>query len=132
MSRRLLLARDTIVADLVIELYPPASVRGRVVDAQGRPVAGAIVFASGAGPNFAATLADCEEQRAGGENADTLWGLYSVASGADGRFAIGGLHPQLDWALGLLAKGHVPTAGGAVTLDAGRELDVGGLTLPPK
>jgi len=129
LSRPLRLARDTIVADLVVTLTRPASVRGRVVDADGKPLAGAIVVAGGDGESFAAFLADCEKERAAGATADRLWGVHAVACDADGRFALAGLHPEVAWALGLLAKGHEPTRATAITLEAGGTLDVGDVTL---
>lgn len=124
-SRKLVLQRDTLVADLAIEVERPASVRGRLLDRRGRPVVGAIVVAGGDDAGFPNFLAHCEQQRAAGADADRLWAVLATTSDAEGRFELGGLHPRLAWALGAIAKEQTPTRLCALTLQAAVTLDTG-------
>jgi protocatechuate 3,4-dioxygenase beta subunit len=100
-----------------VELLPARGVRGRVVDVEGLPIAQAYV---------AAVASEYPED--GGQRTD--W--RSTRSGADGRFHVVGMRPDLRHALVARHPGY-----GAIVHDLSAaelerpELDVGDVVLPP-
>jgi RNA polymerase sigma-70 factor (ECF subfamily) len=123
---------QALVRDVVIRLERPASVRARIVDAEGRPVAGAFVVPIGVGPRSLEVLAALEEQVRAEPERPFLFISVNARSDADGRVELAGLPPQLPCALGVLHPDFLSRSGGALTLAAGKTADAGEIRLTPR
>lgn len=93
---------------LRVELHRPASVCGAVVDPEGRPVEGAVVFAAGSGAAAREETALRDRHlRAEGRHPRGLW--QGVAeTGPEGLFELQGIHPDLPLRLVVLHPHHEP------------------------
>ena len=131
-SRRVALGRRELVRDVVIELPRPARVVGIVVDGDGRPLAGAVVFATGLGPRSRATVAAMDESvRTGGALAG---GFLAGAARTDarGRFELAGLPSLIGLAVAAVHRSHAPGSTAALPLEEGGTVDAGALRLAPR
>jgi hypothetical protein len=101
----------------VVKMQPAAAVTGRVLDAAGKPLAGAEISfqMSEAGPD------ELVRQKLHG------WRVAHATTDADGRFRLGGLFPGLEFSVYATRPGHRSVAAtfGPVTLKAGEARDLG-------
>lgn len=110
--------------DLEVALHRPATVRGRVVDADGKAVAGAFVFVTGFGnraeQNVTATdLAQQDPSAAPQAERSAL--ACATRAGADGAFELDGVPPGVRLRVVAVAAGHAWGQSPAVEMRPGQQ-----------
>jgi hypothetical protein len=131
-SRPVRIAGHALVKDVLVALERPASLRGALVDAEGKPVEGAFVVALGVGPASAALLAALDESVRVDAGARSLFVAHFARSDRAGRFELGGLLPGARVAVGVVDARFLPASGPAVALRGGEPADAGTLRLAPR
>ena len=108
----------TLIADVEVRLRPPAELAVEVVDADGAPVEGALVFPSGSGPYSDGVIerVDREWLEADGRGTHYAWG---GATGADGRVLLRRLPAGRLFAPVAVHPGHEPARGELAALEPG-------------
>jgi RNA polymerase sigma-70 factor (ECF subfamily) len=127
-SKAWTLASGQLVSDVELRLDRPASVVGRVVDADGAAVAGAFVFVTGRGARGQRTIAAADEWvHVNGEQRSLF--LACAKSDGDGRFELSGLPPSLPIAVAAVHPKFASAASDVVVPLAGRSSDAVTLAL---
>lgn len=113
-----------IVSGRVLGLVPSATLSGRVLDPEGRPVAGAFVCVSGSGPSSEdrAQAIQRELERTDGHPGLATFDL--VETSAEGAFEIRGLSPRYGYVVRAFHRSHAPTASARVSPEATSPVEV--------
>lgn len=120
--------KKTFVKDIDVRLHRPSTLKGKVVDSGGKPIAGASVFITGDGPLSRKAIAVAEaaakspqqEVQRGTTRAE--WG--AVTTDAEGRFALTHVPPNMRLRLAAVHKDYATTTSDRLALEAGQATDI--------
>lgn len=108
--------------DLELRLERPATLRGTVRDAAGKPIAGAFVTVLGLGDRADRNLAELDQRQQGDDPRRSAGGssCCGARTGDDGSFALAAVPPGVRLRVVAVARGSAPAQGAAMTLVAGQ------------